>query len=163
MGEQTNNRAELRGVIKTLELEPRPINIRTDSQYVFDGALRHRFKWKRSAWKGRRRLIANSDLWIILDSLLEARPAGDVLLTKVKAHATTDDVLQGVITQFDFPGNTAADALAVAGACQNFENKRSTDDSRRRFAIAFSVQKMMVDILCARGCAERHWTQSGRK
>ena len=76
-----NNRAELMAAIQVLGLELRPVNIRTDSRYVFDGVTRHRFKWRQSGWRGRRRLITNSDLWMQLDAILANRPEKDVLFT----------------------------------------------------------------------------------
>jgi ribonuclease HI len=80
-GEQTNNRAELAAIIRVLELERRPVNIRTDSKYVLDGVLQHRFRWKRSGWRGKRRPIANADLWIALDTILQTRPPDDICWT----------------------------------------------------------------------------------
>ena len=61
-GDQTNNRAEMVAVIRVLQLEERPLDIRTDSKYLYDGVLRHRFKWIQMAWSTKRRRIANADL-----------------------------------------------------------------------------------------------------
>jgi ribonuclease HI len=154
-GEQTNNRAELLAVIRVLQIEARAVDIRTDSKYVWDGAVKHRFKWRQAAWRGKRRLIVNADLWRQLDKLLAERSSADVVFTKVKAHATQQDVSDGVISAFDREGNTAADQLAVAGACV-----LEGDGGRRRAAwlraaAVVSVQRMMVDILLARRAAAR--------
>ena len=40
---QTNNRAELSAVLHVLKHEPRDVHIKTDSEYVLQGCLRHRF------------------------------------------------------------------------------------------------------------------------
>ena len=70
-GEQTNNRAELFALIKVLRVDSRPLEVRSDSKYVIDGVLKHRFRWKRSGWRGKRKDIANADLWRELDELLD--------------------------------------------------------------------------------------------
>ena len=46
---QTNTRAELTAIIKVLQLEVRHTEIRTDSQYAFDGIRLHRQRWRRNA------------------------------------------------------------------------------------------------------------------
>ena len=43
---QTNQPAESQAVVEVLRVEPRPIEIRTDSQYVYDGVVLH-LDWKR--------------------------------------------------------------------------------------------------------------------
>jgi len=152
-GEQTNNRAELVAVIRVLQLEMRAVDIRTDSKYVYDGATKNRFKWRSASWRGKRRQIANAELWIQLDGLLESRTPGSVRFTKVKAHTTQRDVSAGAITEFDRAGNEAADALAVAGACRG----HGQDDHRRqawlRATVAICVQRMMLDIYRSRHMA----------
>ena len=159
-GEQTNNRAELQAVIRVLESEQRAVDIRTDSKYVFDGALKNRYKWKRAGWRGKRRKLANADLWIALDALLEARPRGAVFFTKVKAHTTVDDVQRGLISRFDFEGNSAADALAVAGACVKDVDGNLRYRSRERIHIGLAVQRMMVEVLYARWSAGKGTEES---
>jgi len=102
---------------------------------------------------GKRQPIANADLWIELDALLESRPHSSVVFTKVKAHATLADVQKGLITPFDRSGNIAADALAVAGACQLEGAGPERRALQLRATAAISVQRMMVDILHARRSA----------
>ena len=55
------------------------------------------------------------DLWHQLDELIDARPSGTFLITKVTGHATAADVAAGRAALQDKMGNDAADALAVAG------------------------------------------------
>ena len=165
-GEQTNNRAELTAVVKVLKLELRPLDVRTDSKYVIDGATKHRFQWRRAGWVSRRRQIANAELWVELDDILESRPAGDVLFTKVKAHCTNKDVQDGVVSKDDFIGNAAADALAVAGSQQSSRKRLPPGEARQhqlRATTIVAVQKMMVDIFLAREAARKGTKRSSDK
>eukprot|EP00973_Karenia_brevis_P027613 3806226-Karenia_brevis.AAC.1 len=98
--------------MQVLEAQTGALEIRSDSQYVVEGCLPYRHKWKQQGWKG----IDNVDLWQRVDFLLESKNPGDVLVTKVKGHATAEDVRTGVITATDRFGNHGADRLAVAGA-----------------------------------------------
>ena len=107
---------------------------------------------------GKRRQVANADLWRQVDEMLGSHPSGGICFTKVKGHAKSQDVEEGLVTSFDLAGNAAADALAVAGAC-----RWGPDSGRRRQAwwctsTAIAVQRMMVDILCSRSA---RWRQDG--
>ena len=148
--EQTNNRAELTAVMRVLQLEVQAVELRTDSKYVLDGVLNHRFQWRPSAWHGERRPVAKVDLWQQLDYLLESHPSGNVYFTKVKAHAKQGDMAAGLITGFDLTGYSAADMLAVAGACGRGPESLHKRRAWLRATAALSVQQMMVDILGAR-------------
>ena len=66
---QTNQRAELFAVIRALQIEHRPLHVKTDSKYVLDGCLCHRFAWAALGW----RKVKNADLWKQLHALLEDR------------------------------------------------------------------------------------------
>ena len=77
-------------------------------------------------------------------------PHGDVTPTKVKAHATAEDVQQGLISLSDFVSISSADALAVAGACLIDADGKLRDQARQQMTIALSVQQMMLEILCTR-------------
>ena len=46
------------------------------SKYVIDGAAKHRLKWRKACWTRKQRKIANSDLWVQLDQLIESRLPG---------------------------------------------------------------------------------------
>ena len=99
--------------------DSRPIEIRTDSQYVFDGFNRNMARWKRNSWTTRGKQIGNADLWQQLQELLEQRAAGSVKLAKVKGHATWQDVASGAVAHADKLGNDKADELATLGAAMH--------------------------------------------
>eukprot|EP00973_Karenia_brevis_P082927 11499771-Karenia_brevis.AAC.1 len=63
---------------------------------------------------GKGRFVTNADLWKQLDELLCSRPEANFLITKVKGHATAEDVVAGRTTDMNKFGNDAADELAVA-------------------------------------------------
>jgi ribonuclease HI len=82
---QTNNRAELAAVIRTLEIDKRPLDIRTDSKYVFDGVAVNMVVWENSNWKRNGREVSHKDLWQRLSKLLSERQPGQVTVKKIKA------------------------------------------------------------------------------
>ena len=47
---QTNQRAELMAAVAALELDLRPLEIRSDSKYVVNGAMKLRHTWKSNGW-----------------------------------------------------------------------------------------------------------------
>ena len=114
---------------------------------MLEGATRHRFRWRSNGWFGKKRPVANADLWKQIDTLLEERQPLQVAFTKVRAHCTDKDVQEGRITAFDLAGNTAADELAVTGACQMVTEDDSCRQSWLRASVAISVQHMMVEII----------------
>ena len=142
---QTNNRAELMAVLRVFQLELRPLDARTDSAYVVNGILKHRHAWKSKGWQKKGRAIRNSDLWKLLDELLDARGQNSYKVTKVKGHATKADTANGTVAPADKVGNDEADALAVAGALRQFE-----PESLETIATVMDVQRMMVEIYVAR-------------
>ena len=146
---QTNNRAEQTAIIKVLQLEVRPLETRTDSQYAIDGIVTHRARWRRNSWANKGRRIRNADLWMELYRLLSQRDANTVLLTKVKGHATYAHVQKGQTTLTDKLGNDAADALAVAGALAN-HRAAVAQERQEKILLAIQIQRMMLDILAVR-------------
>ena len=56
---QTNQRAELQAIVEVLRVEPRQVEIRTDSQYVIDGVSLHMDARRRRGWLE----VDNGDLW----------------------------------------------------------------------------------------------------
>ena len=76
-------------------------------------------------------------------------------VTKVKGHATDEDVLAGVASWEDKVGNDCADALARTGASEHIFYKDSFKTAMTRKELAASVQSMMVDFLEARAAAQR--------
>ena len=100
----TNNRMELLGVIRALQLLKRPCRVRvqTDSKYVVDAFNKDWISgWKRRGWKNAKKdPVANRDLW---EELLAALGAHEVTFTWIKGHAGHDE-------------NERCDALATAAA-----------------------------------------------
>lgn len=109
-GAQTNQRAELKGAIRALEVLAAdgdlrgPVQIRTDSRYVQKGLHEWLQGWKRRGWRtAGGDPVKNRELWEQLDAL-NARFA-DVTLVHVPGHS-------------GIHGNEQADRLAVAGCEQ---------------------------------------------
>ena len=71
-------------------------------------------------------------------------------LTKVKGHATAEDVHRGTALPEDRQGNDAADNLAVAGALAN-GRKEVSQRLQAQMAATMDLQRMMVAILQIRG------------
>ncbi|CAE8636270.1 unnamed protein product [Polarella glacialis] len=147
---QTNNRAELAAVIRTLEIDKRPLDIRTDSKYVFDGVAVNMVVWENSNWKRNGREVSHKDLWQRLSKLLSERQPGQVTVKKIKGHATAKDVIAGLISTQDRCGNHAADTLAVAGARSHAMDPQTRKSVLGRTVLAQGVQHMMTDIVSAR-------------
>lgn len=103
---QTNNRAELRAVLAALENTNvlSPLVAHTDSQYVHDKFCRE------STSDAAANLAANADLW---KEVWAHKAMRDVVVRKVKAHATEQDVQEGRISREDRQGNMLADAAAA--------------------------------------------------
>lgn len=107
---QTNQRAELTAAIRALEIEPEgPLEVRSDSMYVVNGATCWIHAWRRSKWTTCK---ANGDLWQQLDRVMRTRTE-PLTWTHVRGHA-------GIY------GNEQADALAVQGAHKH-KHKLSID------------------------------------
>lgn len=107
-GNQTNQRAELTGIQRALEIAPpeRPLEIITDSAYSINCSTTWYLKWKSNGWKtSTGGEVTNKDLVVQIRRLIDEREARGVetTFTWIKGH--NDD-----------PGNVAADALAVAGS-----------------------------------------------
>ncbi len=100
----TNNRMELTGVIRALELlkEPCEIDLYSDSKYVMDGLSKGWAKsWRARGWvKSDKKPALNSDLWARLLDLCEEHT---LHYHWIKGHA-------------GHPENERCDALAVQAA-----------------------------------------------
>ena len=105
---QTNSKAELTAVLRAAQVDLRPIEIRSDSQYVVS-RFSH-IEQITAEWGG-----SNLDLWLALAAVVAETP-GRILVTKVKGHASWGDVELGVVNFLDKRGNAQADALARDGA-----------------------------------------------
>ena len=147
--DHTNNKAELHAVVQVLLIEVRPVEVRTDSQYVHEGVCLHRARWRRNMWAKKGRKIPNADLWRQLDELLEAREPQSVKMTKVRGHIAAQDVLQGQASLQDKQGNDAADALAVAGAFRS-QRRGASQELQQQLHTTIEVQRMMLAILQCR-------------
>lgn len=83
----TNNKMELTAVIEGLKKlkEPCIVQLYTDSKYVLEGAEKWLNQWKARNWiKADRKPVANQELWIELDTLLNKHK---VTWHWVKGHA----------------------------------------------------------------------------
>jgi ribonuclease HI len=103
-GEQltTNNRMELTGVIRALEVLKRPCHVKiyTDSVYVQKGMTEWITGWKARNWRtADKKPVKNDDLWKVLDALASQHKTEWIW---VKGHAGN-------------VGNEKADALANEG------------------------------------------------
>lgn len=103
---QTNQRAELMGCIRALEVylkkpaSQKPLEIRTDSQYTIKCATEWIKNWKCNGWKSSNgNSVMNKDLIQTLDGLAQQTK---VKWVHVRGHKGE-------------PGNEAADKLANAG------------------------------------------------
>ena len=142
-GRQTNQRAELWAALLVMESDARALEIRTDSKYVHDGVRRWP-QWRHLGWGG-----GNADLWQRVHQCLERAP-GRVMTTKVKGHATWQDVESRRVLLEDKIGNAHADRLAGAGADMHramVELERAANDRRE---VARHAQGIMVSILVDR-------------
>ena len=95
------------------------------------------------------RKVLRADLWKQLLDILQLR--GDsVTVSKVKGHATVEDVQKGVVTSRDTHGNDSADVLANAAAQSISFPPRIVHEIKHRKAVVRDVQCMMAEILSAR-------------
>ena len=143
--EQTNQRAELHAVIAVLEIEKRPVEIRSDSKYVCDGFLAFQQNLRCEHLTG-----DNADLWAILASLVTSRDQGTVVLAKVKGHAKEEHVASGEVLAIDKYGNDQADIHAVEGSRRHTAPDHLVAAFVRRRRLAKATHSMMLRILSAR-------------
>lgn len=146
---QTNQRAEMQAAVAMLEIEERPVEIRTDSKYVLRGVETFS-KLRRHGWLD----TENGDLWQQLDSLLEARDRNSVVFVKVEGHSKWSDVAAGKVSYADKQGNDAADALARKGAAAHVLVEGFVAKVRTRRRLAMAVQNMMCGIVEARNARQ---------
>ncbi|KAK0733031.1 ribonuclease H-like domain-containing protein [Lasiosphaeria miniovina] len=104
---QTNQRAELTALLRTLEVVPenQSIEIRTDSKYSIQCVTEWYINWQKNGWRTQGGPVKNKDLVVAIRARLDARQkkGAQTQFTWVKGHASD-------------PGNIAADYLAVEGA-----------------------------------------------
>ena len=145
---QSNQRAELFAVLVACMRDPRPLDIRSDSEYVCSG-VRSMHSWYDLGWSGE-----HADLWNLLAKEIYNR-ATPVHVSWVLGHAKTIDVQRGRTTLLDKVGNDGADKLACEGAAMHAVDIHVASDAKARCTIAKTVQRMMTHILEARLAAER--------
>ncbi|KAE8449725.1 hypothetical protein EG329_007500 [Mollisiaceae sp. DMI_Dod_QoI] len=105
---QTNNRAELTGILRALEIAPRDrdLEIITDSNYSINCVTVWYQNWMKKDWKtSTNKDVENQDLIRGIRELIDEREKLklDTTFTWIRGHDND-------------PGNEAADRLAVAGA-----------------------------------------------
>ena len=144
---QTNQRAELLAVVLSCLRDPRPLDIRSDSEYVCKGFAAWG-SWAGSGWQG-----DHADLWNLLSCDLLSRTSV-VRVSWVKGHAKQLDIDRGRTTEEDKQGNDGADALAVAGAKLHEVPSEVLEAAKSRKLSAVVVQQMMLAVLKARLLAE---------
>ncbi|CAE8637059.1 unnamed protein product [Polarella glacialis] len=85
----------------------------------------------------------NVDFWRELHSLMESR-AGDVVVSKVKGHASERDVRSGRVKREDNVGNDAADLIAVEGAKSHAVPASAVAAQKQRVAVTEEKHAMKV-------------------
>ena len=151
---QSNQRAELFAVFVAVLRDPRPLDVRTDSMYVCNGAA----SWQscvHDGWPG-----DHGDLWSVLGHELMTRKH-DVHVCWVLGHAKLVDVRRGRTSLIDKVGNDGADALAVAGAATHAVSSDIVECAALRRHVAMHVHAMMLAITKARQLAFPCHEQSG--
>jgi ribonuclease HI len=144
---QTNQRAELAAVIHAIMQEKRLLHVKSDSAYVVNGCNRYLSAWAAVNWHK----VKNADLWKQLHNLTQSRAPGSFSISKIKGHATAKDVRLGKVRLADKVGNDAADYLATLGALSHAPSADAVLKAELRLAVTKDVQRLMVDILVARG------------
>ena len=140
---QSNQCAELFAVLVACLRDPRPLEIRTDSEWVCNGFSSWR-SWFAYGWQGE-----HADLWDMLACELSSRVC-DVHVSWVKGHATEIDVERGRTTREDKIGNDGADKLAVAGAASHQVLPEVVACAKARRQLAIRTHEMMTAILTER-------------
>ncbi len=148
---QTNQRAELTAVILVLKSEPRPLEVRSDSQYCvrgFESLMDAEARgWRTASGKE----LANVDLWQEAHRLLAVREPNSFRIRKVKGHSSFLDVQHGRTTELDKTGNDAADGLAVAGAALHAVGPPRRSKLAIHLTRVQAVQRLMLEICLERG------------
>jgi len=139
--DQTNQRAELFAVVKVLERDRRMLEVKTDSQYVVNGATSWQ-RWQQGGWQG-----DHADLWSRLLVEMRRHGADGARIVKVKGHATREDVRRGRVAEADKTGNDGADELAVAAARGHAVPPALVQAATKRRSHAKAVQQMFLSIL----------------
>ena len=152
---QSNQRAELFAVLVACLRDPRPLDIRSDSEWVCKGVHTWHL-WIHGGWPGE-----HVDLWNMLARELCHR-SSTVTVTWVKGHAKEIDVARGRTTREDKIGNDGADKLAVAGAAAHGVQSEVVEAAAERRRLAMQTHEMMLSILIARQLQENEACEADR-
>ena len=139
--DQTSVRAELYAALAGIIVTTNELHIRTDYAYVHINLcklLKHR-QLNITGWNHR-------DLWKRIQDNLNTnnRP---VEITKVKGHATFEDVDKGTLSRINMYGNHAADKLATDGAALVTPDKTTHQLNNDKFRITATQQIRIFNIL----------------
>eukprot|EP00973_Karenia_brevis_P049486 6865967-Karenia_brevis.AAC.1 len=85
-----------------------------------------------------------------MEGLLRARPPNTVHFSKIKGHATSEDVQRNIISHSDRIGNHMADILARKGLQQAEIDETMVNRIKNKTKLTGQVQRMMVEILVER-------------
>ena len=136
-------------MIVAIEAEQRPLEIRSDSTYVFYGCQSIAGGTRSKHLSG-----DNADLWSVLSCLVASRDREAVIMIKVKGHAKDRHVASGEVLAIDKWGNDKADTLAVEGGLVHSAPAHLVAAYNRRREMSKAIHKLMLSILEARRKAE---------
>ena len=126
------------------EGEDRPMQLRTDSKYVYSGLKTHDM-WCRWGRKG-----GHAELWHEVSRRLAGKPNEFFEAAKVKGHAKQCHVDICEMQMEDKLGNDCAGALAVAAAGEHAVPWEIVRAHNARVRMARATQRMIVRIVKAR-------------
>ena len=134
-------------------LIPKPIHLGIDNA----AALRHLndiLQGTTGTWRRPWGMQPDGDMWAILDDIVSARGKHATRGTKVKGHATDEDVRKGLATHSDKQGNDSADKMVHRGYDSYGLRRRALcvlhDERWNHYAtMVGKIQRMMICIIAA--------------
>ena len=134
-------------------LLPKPIHLGVDNS----AALRHLNDILQGTTGTSRRpwgMQPDGDMWAILDEIINVRGKHATKGTKIKGHATDEDVRKGLTTPSDKQGNDSADKMVHRGYDSYGLRRRALcalhDERWDHYAtLVGKIQKMMIAIIAA--------------
>ena len=134
-------------------LLPKPIHLGVDNS----AALRHLNDILQGTTGTSRRpwgMQPDGDMWAILDEIVNVRGKHATKGTKVKGHATDEDVRKGLTTPSDKQGNDSADKMVHRGYDSYGLRRRALcalhDERWDHYAtLVGKIQRMMIAIIAA--------------
>jgi ribonuclease HI len=143
---QTNQIAELMGVLLVFRADTRPLEIRADSDYVLKACIGRLRRWAARNWRD----VEYKELWIELHGIISGKPCGHYKFTEAKGHITWRHVKSGKFTLQDKLGNDFADFLARQGAEKHVIDHEYYQRITNIKRVTVAVQSMMIDIVSVR-------------